>query len=76
MSAAGRAPRRLDLDDLGAHVAEQAPGERPGDQRADLDDPDAVQRAGDTHRENPCLCSQSVQMLTAWRNVSRWPGPE
>ncbi len=42
----GRA-RRLDLDDLGAHVAEQPSRERSRDQRADLDDPDAVQRAGD-----------------------------
>ena len=41
----GRA-RRLDLDDLGAHVAEQPARERTRDQRADLDHPDAVQRAG------------------------------
>ena len=33
---------RFDLDDLGAHVAEQPARERPGDQRADLDDADAV----------------------------------
>ena len=37
---------RLDLDDLGAHVAEQPARERPGDQRADLDDADPVQSAG------------------------------
>src|SRR5207248_4936034 len=33
-----RLPRRLDLDDLGAHVAEQPAGERPGEQHAELDD--------------------------------------
>ena len=36
---------RFDLDDLRAHVAEQPPGERSGDQRADLDDPDPVERS-------------------------------
>ena len=36
----------LDLDDLGTHIAEQAAGERPGDQGADLEYPDAVQGAG------------------------------
>ena len=72
-----RRARRLDLDDLGAHVAEQPARERPGDQRADLDDADAVQRAGVVSAaENPCRCSQSVQMPTAWRSVSRWSGPE
>ncbi len=39
-------PWRFDLDDLGAHVAEQPARERPRDQRADLDHADAVQRAG------------------------------
>ena len=53
---------RLDLDDLGAHVAEQPARERTRDQGADLDHADAVQRAGDGHSENPCRCSQSVQM--------------
>ena len=68
----------LDLDDLGAHVAQQSPGERSGDQRADLDDPDAVERAGHGHlapvttragAASPCTTP------TAWRNVSRWSGP-
>ena len=36
----------LDLDDLGTHIAEQSAGERPGDQGADLNHPDAVQGAG------------------------------
>ena len=36
---------RLDLDHLGAHVAEQAPGERPREQRAELDHPHARERA-------------------------------
>src|SRR3954470_23550022 len=31
------APGILDLDDLGAHVAEQAPGERPRDKAAELE---------------------------------------
>ena len=54
--------RRLDLDDLGAHVAEQPARERPGDQRADLDDADAVQRAGGVivrtraGAASPCRC--------------------
>jgi hypothetical protein len=34
------------LHDLGTHVAEQPACERPGDQRADLDDPDAIERTG------------------------------
>ena len=61
-----RRPRRFDLDDLGAHVAEQPARERAGDQRADLDDPDTVQRdRWLSCAENPCRCSQSVQMPTA-----------
>ena len=71
-------PGRLDLDHLGAHVAEQPAGERPGDQRADLDHADAVERAGDRHptsSEKPWRVSQSVQMPTACRSVSRWSGP-
>ena len=32
-----RLARRLDLDDLGAHVAEQPPGERAGEQHPELD---------------------------------------
>src|SRR6202011_3959384 len=83
----GRA-RWLDLDDLGAHVAEQPAGKRTRDQRADFDHADAVQRAGDTHcvdspvaallpsDENPCRCSQSVTTPTTWRSVPRWAGPE
>ena len=43
----------LDLDDLGAHVAQQSSGERSRDQRADLDDPDAVERAGHGHLAQP-----------------------
>ena len=41
-------PRRLDLDHLGAHVAEQPAGERAREQRAELDHPHARQRAGAT----------------------------
>ena len=39
-------PGRLDLDDLRAHVAEQAPGERPREQRPELDHAHARERAG------------------------------
>ena len=35
---------RLDLDDLGAHVAEQAAGERPGEKLPELDHADAGER--------------------------------
>ena len=66
----------LDLDDLGAHVAQQPSRERTRDQRADFDHADAVQRAGHTHCENPCRCSQSVTIPTAWRSVPRCSGPE
>jgi hypothetical protein len=41
-----RLPRWLDLDDLGAHVAEQPAGEGTGEQHAELDDADAGERAG------------------------------
>ena len=37
-------PGRLDLDDLGAEIAEQLAGERPGDERAELEDAQAGQR--------------------------------
>src|SRR5581483_365540 len=40
-----RLPRRLDLDDLCAHVAEQPAGERPGEEHPELDHPNARQRA-------------------------------
>ena len=36
--------RRLDLDDLGAHVAEQPAGERPREEHPQLDHPDAGER--------------------------------
>src|SRR5262249_30680135 len=36
--------RRLDLDDLGAHVPEQAARERPGEEHAELDHPHARER--------------------------------
>jgi hypothetical protein len=42
-------PGRLDLDDVGAHVAEQPAGERAGYQRADLDHPDAVKCSNSRH---------------------------
>ena len=35
---------RLDLDHLGAEVTEQLPGERPGDERAELEDAHARER--------------------------------
>jgi hypothetical protein len=38
--------RWLDLDDLGAHVAEEPAGKRPREQAAELDDADARERAG------------------------------
>src|SRR5262249_35467382 len=40
-----RLPGRLDLDDLGAHVAEQPPRERPGEEHPELDDAHAGERA-------------------------------
>ena len=76
-----RRPRRLDLDDLGAHVAEQAAGERSGDQGADLEDPDPVERTGRRRRRahcglaNWCRTSQSVTIPTASRSLSRWSAP-
>ena len=42
--AAHVALRRLDLDDVGAHVGEQRAGERTGDEIRQLDDPDPRQR--------------------------------
>ena len=72
-SGIGRA-RRFDLDDLGAHVAQQPSGERAGDQRADLDDADAVQRSGDAHCEKPCRVAQSATMPTASRSLSALVG--
>ena len=42
---------RLDLDDLGAVVAEELAGERPGDEAAELQHSHAMQRAtGSSHR--------------------------
>ena len=41
----GSPPGRLDLHDVGAEVAEQAGRERRGDAAAQLDDPDALERA-------------------------------
>ena len=41
-----RSAGRFHLDDVGAHVAEQPAGERARDQRAQLEHPDAVERAG------------------------------
>ena len=38
--------RRLDLDHIGAHIAQQLAAERPGDQLAQFDHPDAGQGAG------------------------------
>ena len=38
-----RRARGFDLDDFRAHVTEQSTGERPRDQRSDLDDPDPVE---------------------------------
>ncbi len=40
-----RLARRLDLDDLGAHVAEQTAGERACEQHPQLDDADACERS-------------------------------
>ena len=37
-------PRLLDLDDLGAELAEDGRGERPGDEGRKVDDADAVER--------------------------------
>ena len=37
-------PRLLDLDDLGAELAEDGGGERPGDEGREVDDADAAQR--------------------------------
>src|SRR3546814_1683678 len=37
--------RRFELDDFGAHIAEQLPAEGPGDQLPPFDDPDSFQRA-------------------------------
>ena len=37
--------RRLDLDDLGSHVAEQPPGERTSEEHAELEDADPGERA-------------------------------
>ena len=66
VAAAGLAPvaqgvvtvGRLDLDHVGAHVGEQPPGVRPGDESAELDDAEAVERTGgeagrsNGHRQN------------------------
>ena len=38
--------RLLNLDDLGAHVCENRPGERSRERLPDLDDPDAFERPG------------------------------
>ena len=48
--------RWLDLDDLGAVVAEQLPAEGPGDHLPELDDPDPRERsrhADSSRRERP-----------------------
>ena len=42
----GSAARVLDLDHVGAEVAEQRGGERPGEQRRDVEDPEAFERRG------------------------------
>ena len=69
-----RCARWLDLDDVGTHVAEQPAGERPGDQGAQLEHPDAVQRTGGAVMPFPAnlwRTSQSVTTVTASRNLSR-----
>jgi hypothetical protein len=38
------ARRRLDLDDVGAEIGEEHRGERPGQDSAGVDDPDALER--------------------------------
>jgi hypothetical protein len=39
------APRRLNLDDFGAHVAERHGGERPGEDSRQVEDLEALERA-------------------------------
>ena len=62
-----RGAGRFHLDDVGAHVAEQPAGERPGDQGAQLEHPDAVQRPARSLRAlaKSWRTSQSVTMSTA-----------
>ena len=65
---------RLDLDDLGTHIAEQSRGEWTGDECADFQHPDTVEGAGCGHLvalEKPCRPSQSVITPTASFSVSR-----
>ena len=58
-------PGRLDLDDVGAHVAQHLPAERPGHHLAELDDADAVERAGGgAARARTAACSPRAPALT------------
>ena len=76
---------RLDLDHLGAHVAEQPAGERPGEQRAELDQPQARKRPGAprsrsvAHRvtiHRPCSTRPSNRRRLRARAPSpSWPAP-
>jgi hypothetical protein len=55
---------RLDLDDLGAVVAEQLPGERPGDQAAHFQDAGARERTGHFGGSRIAPSSRTTSPLT------------
>src|SRR6185437_929329 len=48
VAAVGIAVRALHLDDVGAEIGEHHSGARPGDERALLDDANAIEDAGET----------------------------
>src|SRR3712207_7435682 len=61
-----RLPGRLDLDDLGAHVAEQPAGERAGEQHPELDDAYPRERA----RASRVADRKSTRLNSSHANIS------
>src|SRR6266545_4901364 len=79
--ARGVTAPRLDLDDVGAPIAEQAAGRRPRDPDAELDDADALERAAHRRRaavdmptrspSTRCAFAPSTARLTSSSRSSR-----
>ncbi len=68
-------PRRLDLDDLGAHVAEQLPAERPGQQSAEFEHAQIAERAAFKRwlRHGSCIQSSRADRQPDQSSCARRP---
>ena len=63
--------RRLDLDDIRAHVAEQLSAEGSGEELAHFDDLDPGQRAGVGKRRSGGHSAASLRFHTGWIGAGR-----